>query len=139
MQFFFPFQARKIMGALFQHITFKHWLPKVLGPKGMAMIGSYEGYKPDVNPSIVNEFAVAAMRFGHTLIQPIIFRLNETFHEIPQGHLSLHQVFFAPHRIVEEGGLDPLIRGLFAKPAKKKMPGTFWKPFISNSLSVFIN
>ncbi|BFY99802.1 hypothetical protein BsWGS_02841 [Bradybaena similaris] len=132
-------EARKIMGALFQHITFKHWLPKVLGPKGMAMIGPYEGYKPDVNPSIVNEFAVAAMRFGHTLIQPIIFRLNETFHEIPQGHLSLHQVFFAPHRIIEEGGLDPLIRGLFAKPAKKKMPGELLNSELTEKLFQLAN
>ena len=30
----------------------------------------------------------------------------------------LHQAFFAPFRIVYEGGIDPLIRGLIAKPMK---------------------
>ena len=33
------------------------------------------------------------------------------------------QAFFAPWRLVEEGGLDPLLRGLFASPAKLSTPG----------------
>ena len=65
-----------------QHFTYTHWLPKILGPRGMSMLGPYTGYKSDVNPAIANEFAVAALRFGHTLVQPVIFRLNETFHEV---------------------------------------------------------
>ena len=116
-------QTRKIVGAQFQHITYKHWLPKVIGPTGMARIGPYEGYKPDVDPSIANEFAVAALRFGHTLVQPVIFRLNESFQEAEHGHLPLHRAFFSPYRLMEEGGIDPLLRGLFARAAKKRMPG----------------
>ena len=36
--------------------------------------------------------------------------------------MSLGKAFFAPWRLVEEGGVDPLIRGLFIEPAKLKLP-----------------
>ncbi|XP_059149392.1 peroxidasin homolog [Physella acuta] len=128
------FEARKILGAIFQHISYNHWLPKVLGPIGMKMIGNYTGYKPDVNPSIVNEFATAALRFGHTLIQPMLFRLNESFQEIEEGHLPLHQAFFSPYRLIDEGGIDPLIRGLFGRATKKRMPGEFLNSELTEKL-----
>lgn len=32
------------------------------------------------------------------------------------------KAFFAPWRIVKEGGVDPLMRGFFMTPAKRKMP-----------------
>uniref|UniRef100_H2ZDY5 Cell adhesion molecule-related/down-regulated by oncogenes n=1 Tax=Ciona savignyi TaxID=51511 RepID=H2ZDY5_CIOSA len=112
-------ETRKIVGAQLQHITYSHWLPKILGPFN-SMIGEYRGYDPNTPSSIVNVFATAAFRFGHTMINPIMYRLNETWHETRQGNLNLHQAFFAPFRIVHEGGIDPLIRGLIAKPMKKR-------------------
>lgn len=114
--------ARKIVGAAMQHITYKHWLPFILGPKGMEDLGEYKSYNPNLNPTISNEFATAALRFGHTLINPILHRLNSTFQAIPQGHLPLHKAFFSPWRVVDEGGIDPLLRGLFTVPAKVKKP-----------------
>lgn len=115
-------EARKIVGAQMQHITYSHWLPKIFGDFGMRMLGDYKGYEPSVNSGIVNVFATAAFRFGHTLINPILYRLDDTFQPIPQGHLSLHKAFFSPFRIVNEGGIDPLLRGLFAVPGKMRVP-----------------
>ena len=34
----------------------------------------------------------------------------------------MRDAFFAPWRIVNEGGIDPILRGLFATAAKKPMP-----------------
>nr|XP_046222557.1 peroxidasin-like isoform X2 [Oncorhynchus gorbuscha] len=114
-------EARKIVGAQMQHITYNHWLPKVLGDAGMKLIGDYRGYNPNVNAGILNAFATAAFRFGHTLINPILYRLDQNFQPIPQGHISLHRAFFSPFRIVNEGGIDPLLRGLFGVAGKMRV------------------
>lgn len=115
-------EARKIVGAEMQKITYTDWLPLVLGEDGMKMLGPYTGYDPMLEAGISNEFATAALRFGHTLINPILHRLNETFQPIEQGHLELHRAFFAPWRLVYEGGVDPLMRGMYSVPAKVKKP-----------------
>ncbi|KAM5135419.1 LOW QUALITY PROTEIN: peroxidasin homolog [Mantella aurantiaca] len=115
-------EARKIVGAQMQHITFTQWLPKILGEAGMRMLGEYKGYNPNVNSAIFNAFATAALRFGHTLINPILYRLNETFQPIQQGHLPLHKTFFSPFRLLQEGGIDPVLRGLFGVAGKMRVP-----------------
>lgn len=115
-------EARKIVGAEMQHITYKHWIKNILGPKGMEMLGDYDGYNPNIDPGISNVFATAALRFGHTLINPVLARLDANFKTIPEGDLPLGRAFFAPWRIIEEGGVDALMRGMWMSPAKKKMP-----------------
>ncbi|XP_067224184.1 peroxidasin homolog isoform X4 [Chanodichthys erythropterus] len=114
-------EARKIVGAQMQHITYSHWLPKILGEAGMRLMGDYNGYNPNINAGILNAFATAAFRFGHTLINPILYRLDETFQPIQQGHILLHKAFFSPFRIVNEGGIDPLLRGLFGVAGKMRV------------------
>ncbi|KAG7177543.1 Peroxidasin-like 6, partial [Homarus americanus] len=128
------YEARKIVGAQIQHITYTHWLPHIIGPQGMEQLGEYRGYNPDLEPTISNVFATGAFRFGHSLINPILHRLNATFQPIPEGHLPLHKAFFSPWRIVQEGGIDPLLRGLFATPAKLKMPGQFLNTELTEKL-----
>ncbi|XP_071965528.1 peroxidasin homolog isoform X2 [Antedon mediterranea] len=116
-------ETRKINGAQMQHISYNHWLPKVLGPEGMKQLGDYAGYDPSIDASIINVFATAAFRFGHSLINPFIQRLNSSFLEAEHGHIPLHKAFFSPFRIVEEGGIDPILRGLYGTPAKEINPG----------------
>lgn len=105
-----------------QHVTYQHWLPKVLGEAGMRMLGEYRGYEPGVNAGIFNAFATAAFRFGHTLINPVLHRLDENFEPVAQGHIPLHKAFFSPFRIVNEGGIDPILRGLFGVAGKMRVP-----------------
>ncbi|CAO4384089.1 unnamed protein product [Caenorhabditis nigoni] len=116
-------ETRKIIGAMLQHITYNDWLPKILGKATYdTIIGEYKGYNPETNPTIANEFATAALRFAHTLINTHLFRFDKDFKETKEGHLPLHNAFFAPERLVSEGGVDPLLRGLFAAPIKLPRP-----------------
>ncbi len=41
-------EARKIIGATMQHITYAHWLPLIVGDQGVQMLGPYRGYDPQV-------------------------------------------------------------------------------------------
>lgn len=68
-----------------------------------------------------NAFATAAFRFGHTLISPQLERLNKDWDPVPEGPLPLHEAFFAPERLLAEGGVDPLLRGLIGTPLKMPM------------------
>ncbi|XP_015594667.1 peroxidasin [Cephus cinctus] len=105
-----------------QHITYSHWLPLILGTDTDELLQPYQGYDPTIDASIANVFATAALRFGHSLIQPRLERLDESFQSIPEGPLHLRDAFFSPWRLVDEGGVDPLIRGMFATAAKLKLP-----------------
>ncbi|PNI42269.1 PXDNL isoform 2 [Pan troglodytes] len=127
-------EARKIVGAELQHITYSHWLPKVLGDPGTRMLRGYRGYNPNVNAGIINSFATAAFRFGHTLINPILYRLNATLGEISEGHLPFHKALFSPSRIIKEGGIDPVLRGLFGVAAKWRAPSYLLSPELTQRL-----
>jgi peroxidase len=61
--------ARKLVGAELQQVTYQEFLPIVLGTKAFGNLGARDTeYDPDVDPSILNEFATVAFRFGHSII-----------------------------------------------------------------------
>nr|XP_045739887.2 LOW QUALITY PROTEIN: thyroid peroxidase [Mirounga angustirostris] len=113
-------EARKVVGALHQIITMRDYVPKVLGPQAFQQhVGPYEGYDPAVDPTVSNVFSTAAFRFGHATVHPLVRRLDARFQEHPGlPPLRLQDAFFSPWRLLKEGGLDPLVRGLLARPAK---------------------
>uniref|UniRef100_A0A8C7FL36 Myeloid-specific peroxidase n=1 Tax=Oncorhynchus kisutch TaxID=8019 RepID=A0A8C7FL36_ONCKI len=113
-------EARKIMGAYTQVFVFRHYLPHIVGPDTMArQLGRYPGYNEKIDPSIANVFATAAYRFAHLAIQPMLSRLDSNYKEHAKfPSVPLFKAFFTPWRLVFEGGIDPLIRGLVGRPAK---------------------
>ncbi|XP_067289715.1 eosinophil peroxidase-like [Pseudorasbora parva] len=113
-------EARKIVGAYNQILVIEEYLPIILGPDAYNRhLGLYPGYNENVDPTIANIFATAAFRFGHLTIQPILFRLDENYQNHPQfPNVPLHEAFFSPWRVLFEGGIDPLLRGLIGRPAK---------------------
>uniref|UniRef100_A0A3Q0RII0 Eosinophil peroxidase n=1 Tax=Amphilophus citrinellus TaxID=61819 RepID=A0A3Q0RII0_AMPCI len=117
-------EARKIIGAIHQILTWEHYLPRVLGESAMShLMPPYQGYDPDVDPSIANVFATAAFRFAHVTVQPVVTRLGEGYTTNSQyPSLPLHHSLFASWRIVQEG-IDPVLRGLLLSPAKLQTPG----------------
>ncbi|XP_044031098.1 eosinophil peroxidase-like [Siniperca chuatsi] len=113
-------EARKIMGAYTQVFVFRDYLPHIVGDNAMrTQLGRYPGYNPNIDPSVANVFATAAYRFAHLAIQPVLARLDANYRENPQfPSVPLFKAFFTPWRIVFEGGVDPLLRGLIGRPAK---------------------
>ncbi|GLD54732.1 eosinophil peroxidase-like isoform X1, partial [Lates japonicus] len=113
-------EARKIMGGYFQVLTFRDYLLHIVGPDFIKkQLSTYPGYDDEVDPSISNVFATAAYRFAHLMVQPFMFRLDENYQEHSDYPSPLlHKAFFAPWRVIFEGGLDPIVRGLVGRQAK---------------------
>nr|XP_046231743.1 eosinophil peroxidase isoform X1 [Scatophagus argus] len=113
-------ETRKIMGAYTQVFVFRDYLPHIVGTDAMRrQLGRYPGYNPNTDPSISNVFATAAYRFAHLAIQPVLSRLDANYRENSQfPSVPLFKAFFTPWRVVFEGGIDPLLRGLIGRPAK---------------------
>ncbi|KFO33924.1 Thyroid peroxidase [Fukomys damarensis] len=107
-----------------QIITLRDYVPRILGPDAFRRyVGPYEGYDPAVNPTVSNIFSTAAFRFGHATIHPLARRLDVAFKDHPDlPPLRLGDAFFNPWRLIGEGGVDPLLRGLLARPAKLQVP-----------------
>ncbi|XP_072291924.1 thyroid peroxidase [Eucyclogobius newberryi] len=118
-------EARKVMGAIHQILTWEHYLPRILGDSAVAdQISPYKGYDASVDPTIANVFATAAFRFAHVTVQPMVARLGPGYSTDSQNPpLPLHQSLFASWRVVQEGGIDPVLRGLLLSPAKLQAPG----------------
>uniref|UniRef100_A0A3B3QZF7 Eosinophil peroxidase n=1 Tax=Paramormyrops kingsleyae TaxID=1676925 RepID=A0A3B3QZF7_9TELE len=118
-------EARKILGAVHQVLTWDHYLPRVLGQKAhLELLPPYQSYQPDTDPSVANAFATAAFRFAHVTVHPVVNRLDPGYR--PSSHhpdLPLHLSLFASWRVVQEGGIDPVLRGLLLYPAKLQTPG----------------
>ncbi len=108
--------ARAIVGAEVQAITYREFLPVLLGAHG---IPPYTGYKPDVDASVRNMFSTAAYRFGHSMLSPQILRLDANLQPISQGNLPLRNAFFNPQELVNGGGIEPLLRGLAHQMAQE--------------------
>ena len=63
-------ETRSVVVALMQRIVFSEWLPLVIGPDLVRELRLNQPgrYRPGIHPGIVNEFAAAAFRFGHSLV-----------------------------------------------------------------------
>lgn len=68
-------EARRIVIAEIQHITYKEWLPILLGSRYTRAIGLItdnghsDNYNSDDEPAVSNEAATAALRFLNSLMQ----------------------------------------------------------------------
>ena len=85
--------ARKLVIIEMQNIVYREFLPTLLGKRFMEkyklnIVGDSK-YNPNANPTVLNSFATAAFRFGHSMInglfkviltnQEIFWRLSDLF------------------------------------------------------------
>jgi len=106
--------ARTVVAAEMQVITYREFLPVLLGPNAL---DPYTGYDPEVNVTVANVFSTAAFRFGHSMLSPILLRLDERNRTIAAGPLELFRAFFDPKEI-QRNGIEPLLRGLAFQTAQ---------------------
>jgi len=111
-------RARALIGAQIQVITFREFLPILLGADALP---PYEGYDPLVHPGIENAFSAMIYRFGHSMLSPQLLQLAPNGEPILQGPYPLRRVFFSPEIIIGRG-IEPFLRGLAAQPAQQVDP-----------------
>lgn len=111
--------ARRIVIAELQDITYNEFLPALLGggtPAAAAM-QAYRGYRADVNPGIANEFATAAYRFGHSLLNAEVGFIDDVGAEV-RSPLGLRDSFFNV-TVVGQTGIDPILKYLASDRAQE--------------------
>jgi len=97
--------ARKEVGALIEAITYQEFLP-LLGIN----LRSYSGYNNDVRPDIMNTFATASYRLGHTMVSDDVILADDDCEEVGPGEMDLVDVFWNP-QLVATYGIDIFIKG----------------------------
>ena len=106
--------AKAITTAEMVNITYKEFLPHLLGPDA---IPAYHGYDPNVNAGITEEFEGAAYRFGHSIVSADINGISNL--GATTAEQSLADTFFeAPAAFTASGGADGLLRHLASDTAQ---------------------
>jgi len=124
--------ARRVVGAELQYITYKEFLP-ALGVK----LSDYDGYDPDVNPALTNEFATVGFR-AHSMIhgelepsapdgtytdeQLAAFRTQGIEVESEDGVTTLViplSLTFGNPDLLAEVGVGPVLKALGSEPEYK--------------------
>jgi len=81
---------------------------------GHPNLDPYAGYNSSVDPNVDFMFNSVALRYGHTQVNDITWRLNEDRTFAAGGNISLKLSFFQPAILLNEG-CSPIFRGLNAK------------------------
>ena len=72
--------------------------------------GAYQASSIDAR--VANEFASVAFRFGHSQVTDAVKRLDQFLKPSIHGHLNLRDNYFSPGRVMKQGGIDPILRGM---------------------------
>lgn len=108
--------ARKIVGAEMQAITYREFLPALMGasaPSPTAYV-----FNNTVDPSITNSFATAFFRFGHSMQSSSIELVGND--GLTDGSLSLRNSFFNPALLKNSPELvDSVLKGLGSQVAQE--------------------
>lgn len=128
-------EARKWVIATYQKIVYYDWLPVFLNldEEEMSTTYKYEGYKGYIHPGVTHEFQSAAMRFGHTLVPPGVYRRNDqcefrrttsfsSYHPHAGGHYGVRTCnsFWNPQKSVREFGVEEYLMGMASQVTERE-------------------
>lgn len=113
------FRAARIMNeAEYQRVQVNEYLPSIIGTAGFSLIGRYQGYDPNTNPTTINEWATVAFRFGHDQATDRVDKLAEN--GAPTLTVTLAESFELANdaaAVRNSADLDEWIRGQAADAA----------------------
>lgn len=116
-------EARRILIAEMQHVTYSEFVPILIGRRMMKKFGLEplkEGYsfnyREDLNPGILGAFSTAAFRF-HSLVASWFELRTEDDKVVDRFRLS--NTYFDPSLLYKRGAFDLLINGLVQQPTQK--------------------
>lgn len=116
-------EAKRIVIAEYQVIVFKEWLPLIIGEEAMDRFdlrlhhNNYcHDYDSNVNPSMTNEFAAAAFRFGHSTVDgKFVINHNNHLDEV----IPIPDVMFNPARLRHHHFYDEILNTMVRQPMQQ--------------------
>ncbi|XP_065203108.1 peroxidase-like isoform X2 [Planococcus citri] len=121
-------ETKKIVIAEIQHITYTQWLPRILGKKYFAHhikishLESEDLYNDQVEPTVSNSFATAALPFINSMLDGEIGLYLEDRNVMDITQLKNH--FTQQSLLTENTYFDSIVRGL-ATQSSQKIDTTF--------------
>ncbi len=107
-------QARAIVTAEIERITYNEFLPHLLGKTA---IQPYQGYRSNVDARLTEEFAGAAYRLGHSIVSANLEKTDEQGNVIGTP-VTLRNAFFQDtSAFVADSGANGLLRHLTNDPS----------------------
>jgi peroxidase len=113
-------EAKLIIAAMHQVITYNEYLPLLLGPLYMKRYelnvvenGYYYGYDATIDASVSNSFTTAAFRFGHSMINDELSMPNADWSS-SQEAIPMKDSLFNPDAYLNDthSNVNPILRGL---------------------------
>ena len=78
--------------------------------------GRFQGYNISLHPGILNEFATAAYRMGHTMVQNSFRRTSGDYKF--RGAENLKSTFFHPFALYDKDAFDEIILGMVSSASQ---------------------
>lgn len=100
--------ARRIVAAQVQQITYRDFVPALLGTRHG--LSEYTGYRKGVDATMSNVFLTCAFRIGHSMVPDTLHVLQSGGKRHVRDGVALHDVFFDPD-FVEDVGIEALLLG----------------------------
>lgn len=112
------YEARRVVVAELQHITYSHWLPALTGESFDELYESFDaGYNSDVNPTITNAFATAVLHFVNSLLDEDIQLIDDNGNVTSTHRLADN--YYNPEIITSKGALEKMLRGMISQSSQE--------------------